>query len=489
MQAALPLVTALLLSDCANELAPTSAATVTLQMAPAWPDTLAVAEIATILTDVVGGSGSTFVGVELEWSSSDSSVVRVTRPDTGITPTEAERLSIGRRAVITTHAIGTANITARLNRPGFAPAELRVPVVVEQRRWPALLTVGNQDTVGLGMTDADPAVLGAVTYAWQSSDPSVLQATPAATDASRAQLTARASGTAQVTLTVTGARLGRVEFQQGFSVGSVQIAQQPAWPALLPITETTQLAVTVRDAAGNPAPGVAVRWSSTNLSAFTVDANGVVTALNRGGGEVVASVGSPPFQVAEHRAPLQVVEKWGAVSAGGNHTCGIAASDGTGYCWGSNSDGQLGIGFAGSAIPQASRPRRIATSHKFTELKAGAVAQLRERRLPEPALLGFTATGAAGRRPVRPQWHGLHVFRFDRISRVHRQRRGPGKRAVAPGPSRHGRHLHLHRGRQCQPGEFRQAQSEMLGNERRVRQRDGARAHRRRGSGTDAGQE
>ncbi len=66
--------------------------------------------------------------------------------------------------------------------------------------------------------------------AWQSSDPSVLQATPAATDAPRAQLTARASGTAKVTLTVTGARQA-LEFQQGFSVGSVQTAQQPAWPA------------------------------------------------------------------------------------------------------------------------------------------------------------------------------------------------------------------------------------------------------------------
>jgi alpha-tubulin suppressor-like RCC1 family protein len=371
LQAALPLLAILLVSDCSSELATTPAATVTLRMATAWPATLDVPEVATVLTDVVDANGATISGVSLEWSSSDSSVLQVTRPDTGATPTDAERLSIGRRAIITAHGAGTATITARLDRPGLAPAQLRVPVVVQQRSWPALLTVGNEDTVGVGLAAAEPAVLGTLSFAWQSSDPAVLQATPVATDPSRAALTARANGPAQVTLTVTGDRLGRVEFREAFNVGSVQIVEQPQWPAVLPITEAAQLAVVVQDAAGNPAPGVRVTWSSTNLSAFTVDSNGVVTALSRGGGEVVASVGSPPFQIAEHRATLQVVEKWRTVSAGGDHTCAIATLDGTGYCWGSNAEGELGLGFDAAALPQASRPRRIATTHKFTELKAG----------------------------------------------------------------------------------------------------------------------
>jgi alpha-tubulin suppressor-like RCC1 family protein len=372
LTAAVTLLAGAALTTCGNELAPTGLQTVTLTRAAGWPDALAVNEITTVLADVTTESGAQVLGVELSWTSSDSSIVRVTRPDTGATPTEAERLSIGQRAILTTHAPGTATITARLTREGFAPAELRVPVVVTAGSWPALLTVGDLVTVVLEASHADAAVLGDRTYGWQSSDPSVLQVTPVGGNSSQAQLTARASGSARVTLTLTGPQLGHAEFSQNFSVGSVQIAAQPAWPSLLPVSDVAQLAVVVSGADSTPIPGAKVRWSSTNLSAFTVDSNGVVTALSRGGGEVVASVGAAPFQVAEFRATLQIVEKWSAVSAGGYHTCAIAAGDGTGYCWGSNYTGELGLGFAASAIFQVSRPRRIATAHKFTELTAGA---------------------------------------------------------------------------------------------------------------------
>jgi len=370
MQAATPLLAILLLSNCSNELAPTAVARVTLRPSGTWPDTLGVAELATVLADVVTSSGQTISGVELQWSSSDSSIIQVIAPDTSATPSAQDRLNIGRRAVITSHATGTATVIARLDRPGFAPVELRVPVAVKQRNWPTLLTVSNVDTVGLDLTNADPAVIGTLAYTWSSSDPSVLQAIAVGTDPSRALLTARANGPAQVTLTVTSDRIGRVVFQQPFTVGSVTITQQPQWPSLLPVTNTVQLGVAVLDATGQPAVGAHVTWSSTNLSAFTVDSNGVVTALSRGGGEVVAQVGAAPFQVAQLRATLQVVQKWGAVSAGGNHTCAIAALDGTGYCWGNNASGELGTGFAAAVLPQASLPRLVATSHKFSELKA-----------------------------------------------------------------------------------------------------------------------
>jgi alpha-tubulin suppressor-like RCC1 family protein len=107
------------------------------------------------------------------------------------------------------------------------------------------------------------------------------------------------------------------------------------------------------------------------VAAFTVDSAGVGTAKSRGGGELVATVGAAPFQVAEHRAPLVVVQRWRTVSAGLDHTCAIAAVDGTGYCWGSNNAGELGTGLTGSVLPLSSRPLAIATSHRFNELQAG----------------------------------------------------------------------------------------------------------------------
>src|SRR5262245_33741707 len=174
-----PILAVLICSTCKTELAPSSLVAVTLEQTTPWPGTLVTGEIATVQASVMGADGADIVGVDLQWSSSDSSVLQVAHPD-------------ARTAIIATHATGTATIIARLERDGFTPAELRVPVVVTQGAWPGLLTVGSQDTVAVTLTHADPAVLGALSFAWLSSDPAVLQTNALATDSSQAQLTARA---------------------------------------------------------------------------------------------------------------------------------------------------------------------------------------------------------------------------------------------------------------------------------------------------------
>jgi alpha-tubulin suppressor-like RCC1 family protein len=47
--------------------------------------------------------------------------------------------------------------------------------------------------------------------------------------------------------------------------------------------------------------------------------------------------------VIDRRAPVQVVgaQRFSVVSAGARHTCGIDVQGGA-YCWGGNSDGQVG---------------------------------------------------------------------------------------------------------------------------------------------------
>lgn len=69
-------------------------------------------------------------------------------------------------------------------------------------------------------------------------------------------------------------------------------------------------------------------------------------------------------------APTRVAggHHWVQLSAGFNHTCGIAA-DGTAYCWGGNSWGQLGtgsVGYYGSGVPEP-----VAGGVRFASISAG----------------------------------------------------------------------------------------------------------------------
>ncbi|HMA38603.1 MAG TPA: hypothetical protein VKP10_00910 [Gemmatimonadales bacterium] len=359
LKAATTLLAGALLATCTNELEPTGAITVTLAKGAAWPDTLAVAEIATLAVTVTGPNQQAVTGVALEWGSSDSSVVIVTG---GASPL---------RATVDSRRSGTATIVVRVAQTGFQPVELRAPVAVRPRGADSLLAVGDLDTIGLALQRVDPGFLTGATVTWGSSDPSVVGVSALASDSTRAAITGRFSGTAQVTATVQN-QGGRSTFQLPVTVLPLEISELPAWTPTVNRTNTAAFAVEVKDALGRIRTGVKVQWHSTNETAFTVDSTGTVLGKARGGGELVASVGVAPFQVVEHRAPLQVTEKWKAVTAGGDHTCAIAALDGTGYCWGSNAQGQLGLGFEASALGQASVPRTIATSHKFTELEAGA---------------------------------------------------------------------------------------------------------------------
>lgn len=74
---------------------------------------------------------------------------------------------------------------------------------------------------------------------------------------------------------------------------------------------------------------------------------------------IILAACSDPF------APRDV-RRYIAVTTGGDHTCAIAA-DSTGYCWGRNTDGELGTG----GTRNESTPAKINTDEKLTEITAG----------------------------------------------------------------------------------------------------------------------
>ena len=383
LHAASVLFAGTLLTTCSNELAPTGTITLQLGKGAAWPDTLAVAEIAPLAVSVTGPDQQVVTGVNLVWGSTDSSVVTVTGAAATL------------HAVVTSRRTGQATIVVRVAQTGFEPVELRAPVVVRARGADSLLSVGDVDTIGLSLQRVDPSFLTGATITWGSSDPSILGVATLAADSTRAVLTGRVSGTAQVLVSVQN-QVGRSEFQLPVEVLPLQVIAQPAWSPVITLNDTTTFKVLVQDALGRPRPGLKVQWSSTNEAAFTVDSNGLVLAKSRGGGELVATVGAAPFEVAEHRAPLQVVQKWRTVSAGLDHSCAIAALDGTGYCWGSNNSGELGAGLTAAVLPLSSRPLAVATSHRFNELQAGDAHTCGEEAQVNLFCWGSRARGALG---------------------------------------------------------------------------------------------
>ncbi|HET9707581.1 MAG TPA: hypothetical protein VFP39_04700 [Gemmatimonadales bacterium] len=383
LKAGVTLFSCLLLATCTNELEPTGVVTVALTKGASWPDTLVTLEIATLAVTATGPNQQAISGVTLDWSSSDSSVVTVTG--------QANSL----RATVDSRSPGTATIAVRVNQTGFAPVQLEAQVVVRNRSADTVFSVGDVDTIGLALQRVDPSILQGAAFTWSSSDPSVLGVSPAGPNSDSAVISGRISGTAQVLVTVQN-QAGHAEFQLPLHVNPLQIVEQPAWSPLITLNDTATFAVQVQDVLGRPKTAFKVQWHSTNESAFTVDSLGFVFAKSRGGGEVVATVGAAPFEVTEHRAPLQVVQKWRTVSAGAGHTCAIAALDGTGYCWGSNSSGQLGAGLTGAALPQSSRPLAVATSHRFNELQAGDEHTCGEEAQVNLFCWGSRARGALG---------------------------------------------------------------------------------------------
>jgi alpha-tubulin suppressor-like RCC1 family protein len=123
-----------------------------------------------------------------------------------------------------------------------------------------------------------------------------------------------------------------------------------------------QITAVLRDVNGNVLGGRTISWISSNPDRASVSATGVVTASPVDAPVVITAT------VEGKTATSSIgIHTFTRMSAGRGFSCGLT-SDGTAYCWGGNSRGQLGDG---SVTPKL-LPVKVATDIKFVAITSGS---------------------------------------------------------------------------------------------------------------------
>src|SRR5207245_1269205 len=119
---------------------------------------------------------------------------------------------------------------------------------------------------------------------------------------------------------------------------------------------------TTKDANGNVLTGRVVTWASDNTAVATVSPAGLVTAVAPGAATITAT-----SETKSGTAAITVVNLvFAGISSGDGHTCGVTTG-GAAYCWGDNTQGQLGNGSTASS----GTPVPVAGTLTFAAVSAG----------------------------------------------------------------------------------------------------------------------
>jgi alpha-tubulin suppressor-like RCC1 family protein len=298
-----------------------------------------------MIATVRDAAGNVLTGQPVVWATSDSAGLAA---------------SVG--GLLTSHIEGNYRVTASLVGCCFAFNDS----IYVRPGPPATVTIApSADTVPQGDTILLQAIVrdalghqlrflsgsaGSVT--WKSDDAAV--ATASTDGYSDLAAVGAVVGVAPgiVTITATdGAASGTATVTVGPPRPVASVVLNPA-TATLVTQGTLQLVATVTDSNGK-AISLAVAplsWQSDNAGVATVDANGLVTGVAAGVAQVSASSGghADTAIITVHTITLA------SVTAGGGHACGLDSS-GAAYCWGGDVSGELGDGrvFATSTLPVA----------------------------------------------------------------------------------------------------------------------------------------
>ena len=130
------------------------------------------------------------------------------------------------------------------------------------------------------------------------------------------------------------------------------------------------------------------------------------------GGNAVGALGNPSVTF-KSKVPVKVAGNiyFKTISAGTGYTCGVA-TDHTGYCWGSGTDGELGTG----NLQDEFSPVKVAGSHQFSRISTSLFHTCGLTLAGQIYCWGSNLNGGLGNGTVNPSptpgvVNGGHVFK------------------------------------------------------------------------------
>lgn len=338
--------------------------------------------------EVLDQNGEVMVDEPINWSSVDPEIIEIS----------AGGQAIGQQLGETELIAEAGEVTAQWPAEVVGEAVAEVTVIPED----TTIIVGQQIPYNVELRDdANGIIEDDRPVNWSSENPEV------ATVDAAGIVTGIAAGDTEIVAVVEGIEdRGQLAVEDA-EIGSIEIT--PAAPGALIMGDTLQLQATVYDVDDNALEGVTAQWTSSDPEVAEVD-GGVVEGLSVGETTITAS-----FDEVEDSIAVEVVQaSLGGLTSGDGFTCVNASQspycvgaenilgDGSGessevavavdfggdvetvsigdthgclvdvggdaYCWGENTEGQLGT----SSVDVALSPVLVDIDASFVDVSAGA---------------------------------------------------------------------------------------------------------------------